>query len=218
MTNHNNDFLFPWMCIILERLPDDILHSDSLIHLLPYLTCLGLMQNNWFVHFRNIELLHKKLVAEIPHFIQLLQSCEILSFFSLPKLRHLLLKRLHESIPIHIHESEITYDFEIQPLEIFSEQEVIQTIENTDVDSVSDIAVDDNVTKMLRIHLPAGNKARWTSTEMEVMDNVLTLNCQNTKLAYTEYLRLCKKVEIPDRSYASFKIKYFRIKAIQKYS
>ncbi|CAG2198333.1 unnamed protein product [Mytilus edulis] len=109
MTNHNNDVLFPWMCIILERLPDDILYSDSLIHLLTYLTCLGLMQNNWFVHFRNIELLHKKLVAEIPRFIQLLQS----------------------------------YD----------------------------------VRKMLRIHLPAGNKARWTSTEMEVMDNVLTLNC-----------------------------------------
>jgi hypothetical protein len=58
-----DDFVFPWMCDLLEILTEWNLEKDMFVSILGYLSCIALIQNTWFVHFQNLEKLHNRLIS-----------------------------------------------------------------------------------------------------------------------------------------------------------
>lgn len=205
-------FVFPWMCNLLEILTDWNLESNIFVSILGYLSCIALIQNGWFVHFQNLEGLHNSLILRFPNLIQRLQTSQVLSFFSLSKLKHSQLKRLHESIPIGLRELNFYRNLDMEHYPTFSDCENINSDEENEDISIVTSYIEEKIVKTNRKHMPGGLKARWSPTEMEIMDHIVSINFIDAKIAYTEYLRQTERSSIPDRSFLSFKLKLMRIK------
>lgn len=208
----DNQFVFPWMCDVIEKISEQTFDEDAILSVLSYITCIGLLQNGWFVHYHNIELLHKRLISNIPNFIERLQGCTVLSFFSLPTVKNVRLRRLHESLNFSLHERKTEYNLEIYQHETIAEPEGNESDETHAVDPIIPNIIPETITVVQRKHLSSGLKSRWSSVEMNILDTVYRLECQTTKVAYAEYLRLCNVHGVADRSFEAFKKKYARLK------
>lgn len=115
--------------------------------------------------------------------IQRHQTSQVLSFFSLSKLKHSQLKRLHESIPIGLRELNFYRNLDMEHYPTFSDSEKINSDEeNDDISIVISYVEEEKIVKTNRKHMPGGLKARWSPKEMEIMDHIVSINFIDPKL------------------------------------
>jgi hypothetical protein len=104
----------------------------------------------------------------------------------------------------------------MEPVPTFPDTEDIEALKENDDVAIETNYEEEKIVKAKRKHLPGSFKARWSPQEMEIMDNIISINFNNAKSAYAEYLRQTDANSLPDRSFPSFKIKYMRIKQALK--
>lgn len=203
----SESFSFPWLYDILEKLSGTSWNINDNISVLSYVTCIGLLQNHWYVDLKTFTSLHFKVNSKYPNMKRSFQSNEVLSVFMLPAVKHLNLSRMHESLPIAFPE----YLIRKSDMEEKTSAESDSECETMEVDNEN--TIQETIAKVNRKHLTAGLKGKWSSSEIEILDFVLSLGLKSEKDAYNEYLKYCDQRCVPDRSYNSFKSKYHRIKS-----
>lgn len=210
-----DNFTFPWMCSILEKLSDYSATNDVLLQVISYLSCIGLLQNRWYVHYCKFSKLHNKILTNIPKIESVLQSREILSRFRLNSIHRLHIFRLHSSLELSIPEPVTKVSTVSSEDDLTDDDNRISTENKDDSDDSSTEEPPniehENISKEGRRHLPAGLTMKWSSNEIEVLDFIISLKIQSEKDAYMRYKAACTSRRIADRSFSAFKSKYHRL-------
>ena len=207
-------FVFPWIPEIALRLEDSNLNRPFLIQIATYVSCLGLLQNYWFVNFRKLHTLHVSIQTHCKRFQELLKRRKILSEHTLSSIVTFKAYRLHESVPIVFPEPVNFQNEEETP----SDENHTPEITGESCDQFADVPIDSSSEREL-VHYTerrgrhAGFSGRWSPQEMECLHDVIQRNMNSVQEAYELYQKQCIERKIPDRTFAAFKAKYFRVKS-----
>lgn len=212
----NENFTFPWMCSILQKLSDFSVDDDVLLQIISYISCIGLFQNNWFIHYCKFSKLHNRLLRTCPKIEASLQSREILSRFRLNSVSRLHIFRLHCSLELRLPEP-MTRIGTVSSDEDLSDDDSRLSIENQEEsnDPSAEIPPEieqEDVRKEERRHFPAGLTQKWNNNEIEILDLIISLKIVSEKDAYVRYKAECSSRCIADRSFSAFKSKYHRLR------
>lgn len=91
------NLVFPWIPEIASRLVSSKFNRHFLIEVSTYLSCVGLLQNHWFVNFRKLHTLHTSIHAECNNVQQLLKRKKILSEHTISSVITFKAHRLHKA-------------------------------------------------------------------------------------------------------------------------
>lgn len=106
----DNNFSLPWIPEVLCNLIEQRIDNKLLTEICTYVSCIGLMQNNWYVSYEKFHKHHMMIRKKFPNLINILQKHEILSNFRLQIFPHLIVVKLHENLPYLLTNHEETYE------------------------------------------------------------------------------------------------------------
>lgn len=217
------DFAFPWLYDVCAKLGKDYLSRDHYLVLLAYLTCVGLLQNAWYVDFRTFNRFHSDLHSRNPRLLEKLKACEILSVFTLRIGMNVRIHRLHESLPCMLCNEVSHKDQQLEEVQAHNESDELMESETMDTESaiVEYFAVDipmvhddgEIVSKGRRMHCPSGLRSKWSPEELDILYGLVDKSFGNMSDAYMSYQKECWSRCIPDRNLESFRRKYRRVTA-----
>ena len=205
---------FPWIIPVRDKLNKrkKRLNATQLLDTLTFVSCVALIQQKWFVNFKNID----PMLSTLPVNQFTMQSLQILGNIDLSFVGTLKIRRLHKSIPFQLPTANATVTTaEKSDVENPNPTEESEAVNHTQ-DVVEEYEEDTKCQDMVKsptTHLPMTVKTFWTAPELEIL-HVFKMKKyrQNTlKELFEIYCNLCRDRKVPDRSFDSFKRKLNRV-------
>lgn len=208
---------FPWIVACLRKLDEQRLQQTDIVLVLTFVTCIALLESGRFIDYNNL----KKIVQDMPICQFRLRLLEIQSKFLLNNVKNLKLYRLHPSIPRQRRKTMKTCPetLDVGPPASSNLNEAVDLPEsdtvpliNDDPDYRQENQVNRDAENITR-HLPANQCGRWTSQELAILQSLRDGLVEGTPVlnVYRKFQAECTSLEIPDRSYASFRAKFRRL-------
>lgn len=193
---------FPWIHDILQRLDHLHMTASEELDILTFTSCIALLQNGWYVNYKNLA----KLGSHLPISQSFLQRLEVLSCFRIQGLVGMTLFRLHEEISFRYSEEKTREIYTDDASETGDDDPGIE-IEH------EEIVAQEDVERLPLVHHNARHKASWSTEEENVLLKIINDNHmkhasaekREWKTLYKTYVMMCAEQMIPDRTFHAFR-------------
>lgn len=204
-------FCFPWMLDVLKSVGEMKWSHGFLERICTFVTCVALLENHWYVNYESFARLFAELRSREYEFVQILQRKHVLSRFRLPCSLKFTVYKLHELLPVFLPEpTKLTED--VPNVEKNAVEDEIECDTHVVHDPEAEDLTTDIVFKSARTITAANFTGLWSGTEIEILDNILSMNLFSEAAAYSVYKSLCEKHCVPLRTMSAFSSKYYRLK------
>ena len=207
-----NNFSFPWIRIILLKLKGSNLNETDKTTLLLFCSCVGLLQQGWYVSYEKLD----RLVQSLPVQQIVLRRMEILSTKLLGCMSRPKIYRLHDTISFKLSISEPRQENLTGNIKDQKGIDVDVPLCYGDDDLRSDLPVSDDIEENVILqpnrHHSANMNTKWSAEELEHLYEVAARHKNlNAREKYAKYVDICLKSGVPDRTFKAFERKLSRL-------
>ena len=201
---------FPWMSSSIAKLQRAKIPFEGLIRELVYISCIGLVMNEWYVDFAKLREMEKSLPVKPYN----LRYFEIFSKVPLKQNEHFY--RFHPSMAreLTLHPS-MPAKKEEEKEERESIHEIPQPEPEPEPVEEEDILKKQDVATFVTKVVPPNAIYRWKGEELKLLHDLLTVKQQHLNwsndMLYTKYKTMCSERNLPIRSLSSFTHKMIRV-------
>ena len=201
---------FPWISSSIAKLQRAKIPFEGLIRELVYISCIGLVMNEWYVDFAKLREMEKSLPVKPYN----LRYFEIFSKVPLKQNEHFY--RFHPSMAreLTLHPS-MPAKKEEEKEERESIHEIPQPEPEPEPVDEEDSVEEQNIVPFVSKVIPPNAIYRWKGEELELMHELATLKHQqptwNNDMLYAKYKTMCSERNLPIRSMSAVINKMIRI-------
>ena len=203
--------VFPWIKVTLEKIREEKLSAESKVKILTFISCVAFLQEGRYVNFYSLN----KLERDLPLTQFKLRMLEIQSPFQLPGINNVKVFRLHPSVPCKLDILRTGKDESKRTEENSTfhgpsmEDDRTEEIEPEQNEKISVEAID---SQDVQVHPVPSNQCykKWSPAELAILATVIEKDTLTVFQKYILYRKACHNINIPDRSFESFRVKFRR--------